>query len=424
MLIVSALERGGVKPEEMNAYIAACTHLSWFIQKNGEEQRITLQKFDEFVDAYSREWTKTDSETLLKILTSTRLLDHDGDAIAFTYPYAYYYFLGRYASVSIKSEEVVTYLRHCVSNLYVRECANTLLFLAHHSGHGEVLVQLVASIRSHFSDKTPMSLSRQDVVGVSSLLSAAPRVTFKARAPAAYRDEIARHKDEQGTGDGLVDQPSAERSLFDDLVSLSKSVEIMGTLLTHQFPNFRNADKEEAVREVFDGVLRAIREMYSYFEGDPEGLVRVLAAQLSKRADMPLDKAEQQSRLAIGLLLRAITTSFLVMAASAVKSPVLSAHVNVVVGKEPTFAYRLIRLAQQLQTPQRLPRIEVEKLMKDEGTNPCVAGPLQLLMLQRLYMYQTDHDDRDWAISTLQLGGNETNLHGGEKRWRQLSRSQ
>lgn len=423
MLIVGALERGGFKPDEMNPFIAACTHLSWFIQKRGSEQCVTRQQFEEFVENYSRVWTKTDANELLKVLTSTRVLENDGDAVAFAYPYAYYYFLGRYASIYIKDEEVVSYLNHCVSHLYVRECANTLLFLAHHSGHSEVLLQLVASIRSHFSDKAPMTLSREDVAGVSSLLSEAPRIMFKARAPSAYRDEIAKHKDEQETGDGLVDSPSAERSLFEDLVSLSKSVEIVGTLLTHQFPNFKNMDKNEAVREVFDSVLRAIREMYSYFEKDPEGLVRVLTTQLSKRTGLTPDKAERQARLAIGLLLRTITTSFLAMAASAVKSPVLSAHVNVVVGSEPTFAYRLIRLAQQLQTPHRLPRIEVEKLMKEEGTNPCVAGPLQLLMLQRLYMYETEHDDRDWAISTLQLGHIEPKLHGGESRWRQLPKS-
>jgi hypothetical protein len=423
MLIVGALERGGVKAEDMNAFISACTHLSWFVQRHGDEQRISLQQFEEFVDTYSREWTRTDANELLKVLTATRLLDHDGDAVAFAYPYAYYYFLGRYASVYIRDDEVGVYLGHCVSNLYVRECANTLLFLAHHSGHSEVLLQLVASIRSHFPDRTPMTLSREDVAGVSNLLSAAPRITFKARAPVAFRDEIARQQDEEEAGDGLVDRPSEERSLFNVLVSLTKSVEIAGTLLTHQFPNYRNIDKDEAVREVFNGALRAIRELYSYFSEDAEGLVKVLTVQLSKRSDMSREKAEHQARLAIGLLLRAITATFLAMAASAVKSPVLSAHVAMVMGSEPTFAYRLIRLAQHLQTPQRLPRVEVEKLMKEEGTNPCVAGPLQLLVLQRLYMYETDHDDRDWAISTLQLGRIEPNIPGTESRWRQLPKA-
>jgi hypothetical protein len=35
---------------------------------------------------------------------------------------------------------------------------------------------------------------------------------------------------------------------------------------------------------------------------------------------------------------------------------------------------------------------------------------LQLLILKRLYMFDTDYDDKDWAISTFKLDGSSARI--------------
>ena len=77
---------------------------------------------------------------------------------------------------------------------------------------------------------------------------------------------------------------------------------------------------------------------------------------------------------------------------------------------EPTCAYRLIKLAQELQLPARLPKLEIDRLRNQEKDNPAVMGVLQMLILQRLYMYHTDRDDKDWAMTVFSLGGNRRGL--------------
>jgi hypothetical protein len=42
-LVVGALEKGGIKADQMGPYIAACTHLSWFIKVNGDDHRISTR---------------------------------------------------------------------------------------------------------------------------------------------------------------------------------------------------------------------------------------------------------------------------------------------------------------------------------------------------------------------------------------------
>lgn len=420
-LVVSAFDKAGVRPNDLEQYIAACTHLSWFIKGYGDDQKITETQFNEFIGQYSAEWTETDGPELLRTLIASRLLEADGDSLYFTYPYAYYYFLGRYTSI-IRTPEVENYLRYCMRNLYVRECANTLLFLAHHTSNSDVLDHLVAALDEHFVDHVPVTLSKADVATVAGLIAYAPAIKYKAQKPEAYRKAHAQKRDEEDRGgDELSDKPNGEnepRDIFQEVVSLHKSIEIAGALLTHQFPNYSRVKKEAAIRAIFDSSLRAIRMFFSHFEKDKEELIDALSFKMrSGNKEMTAEQAESATRTAIGLLLRFLSTMFLMKAGAHVGSKDISSNVNSVIGIGPTSAYQLIRLSQELQKPVRLPRLTINRLKKEEGDNVCVMGVLQLLVLQRMYMYETDYDDKDWAMTVFELGGNKTAIEmNGQKR--------
>lgn len=409
-LIVGALEKGGIKADQMGPYIAACTHLSWFIKKNGDDHRISHVEFERFVNTYSEDWTETDSAQLLDVLIDSRLIENDGGALYFTYPYSYYYFLGKYASISIGQIEVKEYLEHCVRNLYVRECANTLLFLAHHTGNSAVLELIVSSLKEHFSKTLPVTLAKEDAKAVTAMMAMAPALSYKTRKPEEHRKNIAKQKDQNGDHDGLIERPLPQRSLFHDFISLTKSIEITGALLTHQFSNYQKVKKVDAIRQVFESSMRAIRELYSLFEKDHEQLVASLALRVKQNSELTSEQAEMQIRSAIGMLMRLIAAGLLSKSGKHLISKDLTGHVDEVIGIAPNQAYRLIKIGQLLQLPGRLPRLEIDRIVRDEHDNPCVMGPLQLLVLQRMYMYETDYDDKDWASSVFSLGGSSKSL--------------
>lgn len=409
-LIVGALEKGGVKADQMGPYIAACTHLSWFIKVNGDDHRISREDFERFIQEYSAEWTETDSGALLEVLINSRLVDSDGGAIYFTYPYSYYYFLGKYASISIGQDQVDDYLKYCVRNLYVRECANTLLFLAHHTGNSAVLELVVNALKEHFPQAIPMTLAKEDAKAVATMMAMAPALSYKTRKPEEHRKNIARQRDQNGNHDGLIEKPLPQRSLFHDFISLIKSIEIAGAMLTHQFSNYQKAKKVDAIRQVFESSLRAIRELYSLFEKDHEQLIASLALRAKQNAGLTSEQAEMQIRSAIGMLMRLIAAGLLNKAGLHLKSKDLAGHVEEVIGPKPNQAYKLIKIGQLLQNPGRLPRLEIDRIIRDEADNPCVMGPLQLLVLQRMYMYETDYDDKDWAAGVFSLEGSSKSL--------------
>ena len=173
-LIVGALEKAKVGKQDLNSVLSACTHLSWFVRKEGDSQRISLDQFREFVREYSEQWTATRPDELLQTLIDSKLMERDGNTLAFTYPYSYYYFLGKYASISQDSVEIQQYVDYCLQHLYARECANTLLFLAHHSGNSSVLDGITKAIDSQFDTKRPASLEKEDIASIAGLLAHAP----------------------------------------------------------------------------------------------------------------------------------------------------------------------------------------------------------------------------------------------------------
>lgn len=411
-LIVGALEKANTGKQELGAVLAACTHLSWFIKKNGHDQKITLDQYHEFVRLYSERWTSTDAEKLLSTLIASRLIESDGGGVGFSYPYPFYYFLGKYTSICQDTDEVKDYIEYCLKHLYARECANTLLFLAHHSGTSAVLNNVKAAIDSKFSRYVPASLDKDDVKTISNLLASAPQIKYKNVKPKEYRKQQAEAKDTSGQqNDGLQDKPvESNQSLIHEIVSLLKAIEIAGTLLTHQFANYDRSTKNEAIASVFDGAMRAVKVFHKHFENTEE-LLKTISKRLGDRFDKKTsEEIELGVRNSIAHLIKVVTTSLVMRAASNLRSKELMDNISQVVAENATCSNRLIKLAQELQRPTRMPRLEVDRLKREHETNPAVMSVLQMLILQRLYMYEVDHDDKHWAMSLFDLGGQRANL--------------
>lgn len=271
-----------------------------------------------------------------------------------------------------------------------------------------VLDHIVTALSGLFPDASVATLDKPDIEKLANLLACSPKVKYRETKPDQYRFQRARLKDEDDNGeDGLLDRPcerEKKREVFRDLISLMKGIEITGALLTHQFSNYPKVKKKAAIKAIFDSALRAIRVMYGFFENEPEELIRAISQRVrGSRQELTVEQAEMETRFAIGLLLRLIATSFIKKAGMHISSKFLSSQIEEIVSDNPTNAYRLIRLGQVLQTPRRFPRLEIDRLIKEQRDNPCVMGVLQLFILERMYLFDSTYDDKDWALEVFQL---------------------
>jgi hypothetical protein len=407
-LIVGSLGRAGVKPDIVSKYLNFCMHFSWHIRDKGRGYEVTRTEFEDFCRDYTKKWTKVDANDTLNVLENARILRSDADTVCFTYQYAYYYFLGRYASEFSQLQEVATYISFCVDNLYVRECANTLLFLAHHANDAKVLDQVLTALVRHFQGTAAVEFNKSDVLEIGNLMANAPKVTFRPVKPVEHREAVERFKDEHEAGDGLSDAPrpaDQKADFIDDMISVAKTIEIAGALVTNQFSSLSRDAKNKAIGAIFETSLKVIKEFYSMIAINPEKLIKEITQRLALRdKSLSPEEAERITRRAIAGLLKMFSTAWIEKAGIHLSSSELRDNVENVVAENPTAAVKLIQIAQQLASPNRLPQGAIKAFLKTEKDNPCALPVLQTLILKRLYMFETDFDDKDWAISTFHLG--------------------
>jgi len=70
-----------------------------------------------------------------------------------------------------------------------------------------------------------------------------------------------------------------------------------------------------------------------------------------------------------------------------------------VVESSDWLSHRLIEIFTELDSPRRLPRGKLLQLQKDLGDNNIGARVLDLILLNRLYMFKTTEADMKWLNS-------------------------
>ena len=427
-LIVGALSKTGIRQEALAKFLGFSTHLSWFVKHHGVDLEITENQFNQFCESYSQTWTKVSPVEMLSTLTKSRVLKHHGDSIRFTYQYSYYYFLGRYTNLFMEDDDVKSYLTYCMKNLYVRECANTLLFLAHHSENGYVLEGVCAALHEHLVGISPATFSKDDISVISGLISSAPSLVYEKKDPVAHRTEVEKFQDDHDNGDdGLFDEPmpkERKRDFVDEITSISKTIEIAGALVTNQYASLSRDKKNYSINLIFNSSLKVIRGFFDLIGREPERLIKEISTKVKSRGkNLTTHESEEITRHSIAWILKIVSMAFVEKAGQHLSSPDLSDNVDEVIHNNPTLAMQLIKVSQLLSTSNRLPQATIKSIIKTEKDNPCVMSILQIMILKRLYMFDTDHDDKDWAISTFKLDGTGTKIDFSERQRRLATRA-
>jgi hypothetical protein len=408
-LLTEAFQFSGVKPEKLTEIFQYSAHLAWefHFQKKSE---LTKDELREFNARFSKEWVTVDFSTCLEILLSARVLCRVGDDFKFRYPYIYYYLKGHYLSENLLDLDVRAYIGHCTGHLYVRDYANTVLFLAHHSNDDFVLNSISGALHGLFRAHAPITFDG-DTVGIKQLIEDSPQLTYSGESPVEHRKRRNQLQDELDDGrnghDGLseVEESSPELSLIAQMTMLFKTTEILGQVLKNQYAKIPRARKVDLLEDLFNGPLRAIRDFYSYLEKNPDALLAEIDAALLRKGKV--DKEEDRKAIArrvVASLVQIITFSFLLRAAQSVSSDSLSEDVREVVKKNPTLAFRLIEVNIILDSPKAIPRQKLKQLHKDLSKDLLGARLLQIMVLNRLYMFKTSEQDMQWLNGELNIG--------------------
>ena len=404
-LLTEAFQLSGVKPNKLTEIFQYSAHLAWEFHFR-KKSELTKDELREFNDRFSKQWVTVDFSRRLDILLAARVLCRVGDDYKFRYPYIYYYLKGHFLSENLSDLDIRAYIGHCTEHLYVRDHANTVLFLAHHSNDEFVLNSISGALHGLFRAHAPVTFEG-DTTGIKRLIEDAPKLTYTGESPVEHRKRRNELQDQLDDGhDGLseTEESSPELSLIAQMTMLFKTTEILGQVLKNQYAKIPRAQKVDLLEDLFNGPLRAIRDFYSYLEKNPDALVAEIDAALLRKGKV--DKEEDRKAIArrvVASLVQIITFAFVLRAAQSANSDSLSEDVRDVVRKNQTLAFKLIELNIILDSPKAIPRQKLKQLHKDVEKDLVAARLLQIMVLNRLYMFKTTEQDMQWLNGELNI---------------------
>lgn len=404
-LLTEAFRNSGVRPENLTEIFQYSAHLAWEFNSHQRKELSEIELRD-FNSRFSKSWVTVDFVPRIEVLIAARVLCRRGDDYAFRYPYIYYYLKGQYLSENLNDIDIRAYIKRCAKHLYVRDYANTVLFLAHHTNDDYVLNTIEESLYKIFSVFSYVTFDG-DIKEIENLVEYAPKIIYSGESPTEYRKRTNELRDDLDHGDdGLAEteEESEEISRASQMVMLFKTIEIFGQVLKNQYSKILRVRKVKLIEELFKGPLRAVRVFFDYFERNPSALITKIEAVLQQRGKIE-NKEERKNiaRKVVANILQWVSFSFVMKAAQAATSDSLEENIREVVKKNNTLAFKLIELCIYLDSPKPIPKRKLEQLHKEAGKNLVAEKILHLMVLNRLYMFKTNEQDMQWLSQKLKM---------------------
>lgn len=402
-LVRAGLDSAGVPKTQWGPMIEYCSHLAWQMHAT-EHKELSQTELQSFNDRYSREQIRVELQPRIDALVRARILSRNGDCVRFRYHYIYYFLKGRYLSKQLADLEVQAYIRACCAHLYVRENANTILFLAHHAFKDPMFLNCVTdAIDVPFKDFAPIAFNGQDTEKVKEFVRDLPKIVYSGKTPEKAREEINKRRDEfDDGGDGLADKKEdlAQDEFAAQAISLLKTVEILGQILKNQIASIPRVRRVELLKQVMSGPLRAANAFFSVFMSHRDSAQIEIAELLAKKRVFNSDEERQKAaRQLLAWLLQSSAAGLVIKAVMSISSNDLLEDIKSAANSLGTPAARLISVGVKLDGPGRLPHREIEKLVEDLSNDFIATRVLQILVLRRLYMFRTEEADRQWLAS-------------------------
>jgi hypothetical protein len=404
-LLTDSFKHAGVNKDKLTELFQYSAHLAWefHIRQKDELTELDLREFN---TKFSEIWHTVDFVPRIEELLHARVLQRRGEDYSFRYPYIYYYLKGQYLHENLSNIEIRTYIEKCCKHLYVRDHANTVLFLAHHTNDDFLLKSIADALHGIIQHCTPITFNN-DTTGIQKIIDDAPKLAYTGEQPIEHRKRLNERRDDLDDGkDGLSDseENTDDLSIIAQITILFKTIEILGQILKNQYSKIQRIRKRELLEELFNGPLRVLHDFYNLIEKYPDYLVAEIDAALSRKRKN--DTEGERKRIAknvVAGIVQIISFAFVVKAGQGANSENLFEDVRDVVNKNGTLAFKLIELFIHLDSPKPLPRQMLNQVHGESKSNTLAARMIQIMVLNRLYMFKTSEQDMQWLSSVLKI---------------------
>jgi hypothetical protein len=405
-LITKSFQDLGVKREHHNELFNYLSQLAWLYRKS-DIRELSYEQLRSFNKTFSQKFVSVDLDSRLNLLIRSRLLTKRGDLYSFTYPYIFFFFVGKFLADNIHKQDIKETVTQWCANLQKRENAHSILFLTHHRNDPWLVEQILHVLKSCFADLAPMQLD-SDVEGMNKLIDSATQLIVDDSDIERNQHDARALKDKVEQEEEQAEQKAeAIKEAFgfmEKAYLLLRTAEILGQILKNYYGSLERPVKAQLMSQVFDAPLRLLRAVLNEIASDPESFVDDVEAVVEQRRGRlkPEKKKELARRISFHIL-GFISTGAVIRAAQFVNAEKLREDIHDVVTSNSTNAYRLIGAATRLMTAGELPVDEIRVLAEDLKTNIFAYSILQSLGAFHIHLFYTGDAEKQQLCEHLNI---------------------
>ncbi len=403
-LIVAALGRAGIRPQEFDQYLNYLSELAFFIYSENEK-KISHIKLEEFKRVYSANFYVDSHDHILARLQAAKILTFAGDSCTFGYRFIFYFYVAKRISDDFPSESSESAIRELLSSLYSERNANILIFITHHTRDERVLKMILGHAKSYYSELEPATLSQGEVAHLLEHFAAIPKLVLENRDPRTERRKLHHAQDriddaaetaevaeEAGTTEieDLSEEDEVDRS-YRDLASSARIVEVMGQITKNRYGSLRHASLSELFDEAEAVGMRVVRSFLTALEIHQDAVLDYIANLFQSNSRMERSEAIKETRRIYMLFCHGYIFGVISKLSSSLGSDELiglfrerQANTNLSPASRLLYSFILLEFGDDF------PEAALSDLYRDLEGNEVSRRLLQSAVLQHLYIHKVN----------------------------------
>jgi hypothetical protein len=114
-------------------------------------------------------------------------------------------------------------------------------------------------------------------------------------------------------------------------------------------------------------------------------------------------KRNKMARAVVANVVRMLSVGFILKTAKNANSEKLLEDIEDTVAENQTLSFKLIELAILLDSPKDIPRTRLSSLYDESESDPVLRKILHVLIMHRLYMFETKRKDIEWLSNNTKI---------------------
>jgi predicted MPP superfamily phosphohydrolase len=407
-LIRRTLLDAKLKAEQFDEVFNYISWLAWYFTSR-KMRSIDMGELTQFNIHYSNTVWETDLLSRLDFLVRCKILQVMGTSYSFRYPYIKYFFAAKYVADNLDEQNGLRdFVTHACRHLYLRENANIVLFLTHHTASKWIIREIEKTLKQLLAGINPL-----DIIADTKLING--WVTQQARLIVDTTDIEKNRKQQKSEADRAArrvetEPPDELDSVLDlDFSSqinlLFKTCEILGQVLKNRYGSLEKSFKYELMKELFDGPLRGINFFLQVVNEHPEALLKEISNRfIEKSPSMSSEDSDRLAQRLVFTIMGAMSEGLLARQGEILGAPTLASTADQICRESDNVTYKLVAVAGQLSYPGGVPFSAVESLSKTLKDNVFGYRLLQSVVHRHLYMFSLPYDQRQRLADAAGVG--------------------